>query len=117
MPADAFHLAVEGGEDPAAQRGVQAKRITDRVDALPDLQAPAVTDVHRSESGWRGDAKDDEIMLWRPTNELGIVNALVREYDGCSTRSLQDVIVGDDVTGVVPQKTSPGTTAELPDGP
>src|SRR5262249_7360194 len=107
-------LPAKGADDAGGQRLVEPIRVADGVDGLADLQLVGIAEQDGDELALgSADAQDGEVLVRRDADGLGTVGGLVGEGDVNGVGTADDVIVGYDVAGLVPDEAGPCAHAAL----
>ena len=104
---------LQRADDAGGRRAVEAERIADRDDRVADPHVVGVAERQRGEGARaRVDPEDGEVRRRIGADELGLDRVAVREADADRVGAFDDVVVRDDVAGLVDDEAG----AERPPG-
>src|SRR5690606_2340503 len=97
--------AVKRRDDAGGERPVEPEGIANGKDLLPHLEIGTGAHRHRRRA-FEADADLEygDVVRWARPHQRGLVVAAVGKLDGGFGRALDDVEVGDDMAGVVPNE-------------
>ena len=103
--ARALDLAAEGADHARRQRVIETVRVADRDRLLTDLELSGLGDLDRDEHFRRSlHLQHRDVFAWLEPDDLGLELLLVVERDRHGAGAVDDMVVRDDVAGVVPDE-------------